>query len=225
VRSEDAAGTDANDDYVRAKDGQYVPAAVMAYVREYVEPQDIPRGAGDVCRLYVELRWLPRRWFVPAAFCGFLGLLYVAGLVGNRSLGTLARDRARRMIDRIPFVRQVYAVVVQVTQHVLAKPPTGSSRVVAVEFPRKNVWCLAYVIKEGLAEVADEADEPVLTVFMDTSPIPMSGYTIMVKKSETIPVNVTIDEAFRFVMSCGIIVPPRQRVAAGYAPGGNGYGP
>jgi uncharacterized membrane protein len=200
-----------NEDYVLTSDGSYIPANVMEFVREHLEPELVARNARDIYRQYVELRWLPRRWFVPASFCGFLGLLYVAGLIGNRSFGKMLRERVRRMVNRIPFVRQVNGVVIQVTQHFLAKPPTGSSRVVAVEFPRKNVWCLAYVIKKGLAEVANQAEEPVLTVFMDTSPIPMSGYTIMVKQSETVSLPISLDDAFRFVISCGIIVPPNQR--------------
>lgn len=198
--------------YVLTQDGKYVPAAVMDFVQEGVEPQDLPRSARNIYRKYVELRWLPRQWFVPATFCGFLGLLYVAGLFGNRSVGRIFRERVRQMVGRIPFVRQVYAVLIQVTQHVVAKPPSGTSRVVAVQFPRKNVWCIAYVIKEGLADVANQAAEPVLTVFMDTSPIPMSGYTIMVKQSEAVPLPITIDEAFRWVISCGIVVPNNQRV-------------
>jgi uncharacterized membrane protein len=198
--------------YVPTSDERFVPESVMSYVRDNAAGAKVPRTAHDIYFRYVELRWLPQRWFIPASVCALIGLLYVAGHFGNRGLGTFVRARVRRGIERLPFVRKVYAVLIQVTQHMLAQPPPAASRVVAVQFPRKNVWAVAYVVKEGLAEVANEASEPVLTVFMDTSPVPMSGYTIMVKKSETIPLNMSLDEAFKFVMSCGIIVPPQQRV-------------
>ena len=200
--------------YVPTADERFVPENVMEYVRENAAGEIMPRTARDIYYRYVELRWLSRRWFVPSSVCVLVGLLYVAGYFGNRGLGQFVRARVRRGIDRLPFIRQVYAVLIQVTQHMLAQPPAAASRVVAVQFPRKNVWAVAYVVKEGLAEVAHEASEPVLTVFMDTSPVPVSGYTIMVKKSETVPLNMSLDEAFKFVMSCGIIVPPQQRVDA-----------
>jgi uncharacterized membrane protein len=205
-------GTNGKDGYLPTKDGSLVPAEVIGYLNARLDPSDIARSGRGVYRQYVELRYLPRHWFVPVVFCSFLGVLYIAGLFGNRNLGMMVRNRIRKTVDRVPIVRQVYAVVIQVTQHVLAKPPSSASRVVAVEFPRKNVWAIGYVVKEGLAEVAGQAQEPVLTVFMDTSPIPMSGYTVMFKQSETIPLNISIEEAFRFVISCGIIVPPQQRV-------------
>ncbi len=198
--------------YVPTSDERFVPESVVDYVRDNSAVAKLPRTAHDIYCRYVELRWLPRSWFVPTSVCVLIGLLYVAGSIGNRGLGRFVRARVRHGIDRLPFVRQVYAVLIQVTQHMLAQPPAAASRVVAVQFPRKNVWAVAYVVKEGLAEVAHEASEPVLTVFMDTSPVPMSGYTIMVKKSESVPLNMSLDEAFKFVMSCGIIVPPQQRV-------------
>jgi uncharacterized membrane protein len=205
-------------EYVRLASGEYVPAAVVQTADEYLDGMRMPRTALGVYEAYVEARWLRPAWFLPACLLLIVALTYIAGRIGNRNLGRLVRSRAQKTVGRVPLVSRVYATVRQMVQHILAGPKFELTRVVAVEFPRKGAWTIAYVINEGLAQVADRAREPVLTLFFDTSPVPMSGYTIMVPKSQTIPINMALDDALKFVMSCGIIVPPQQNVREARAP-------
>jgi uncharacterized membrane protein len=114
----------------------------------------------------------------------------------------------------MPVVRTVYSAAKQVTNRMLTGPGLELSRVVAVEYPRRGAWSVAFVINEGMYEIAGAAKEPVLTVLFDTSPVPVTGYATMVKKSETIPLNLTVEDAVRHVMSCGIVVPPHQAMTA-----------
>ena len=80
----------------------------------------------------------------------------------------------------------------------------------AVEYPRKGIWTVAFATGESLLDVESAANEPVMTVLIPTSPMPFTGFTITVKKSETVDLNLTIDQAFQFVVSCGVVVPPQQ---------------
>lgn len=63
-----------------------------------------------------------------------------------------------------------------------------------------------------MAEIAEATGEPMLSVLMPTSPMPMTGFTVTVKRSEAIDLDLTVDEALQFVISCGVVVPPQQRV-------------
>jgi uncharacterized membrane protein len=84
------------------------------------------------------------------------------------------------------------------------------TRIVAVEYPRKGIWSLGFVTSESLAAIHDAADEPVLAVLVPGSPMPVTGCTITVRKSECIDLNLTFDQACQFIVSCGVVVPPQQ---------------
>ena len=62
-----------------------------------------------------------------------------------------------------------------------------------------------------MLDIRSAANEPVLTVLMPTSPMPATGFTITIRKSETIDLDITIDQAIQFVVSCGVVVPPQQQ--------------
>ncbi|MEO8497700.1 MAG: DUF502 domain-containing protein, partial [Planctomycetota bacterium] len=80
-------------------------------------------------------------------------------------------------------------------------------RVVAVEYPRKGIWSVGFVTGESFADIRAAANEPVLSVLIPTSPLPMTGMTVTVLKSEAVDLNVTIDQAIQFFVSCGVVVP------------------
>jgi uncharacterized membrane protein len=107
-------------------------------------------------------------------------------------------------------VRKVYGSVKQVSDLILADSEVEYLRVVAVEWPRKGIWCLALVTGSGLKEVWEVAGEEMLSMLVPTSPFPMTGFTVTVKKSETIDLDITIDEAVQFIVSCGVVIPPEH---------------
>jgi uncharacterized membrane protein len=81
---------------------------------------------------------------------------------------------------------------------------------VAVEWPRKGVWSLGLVTGESMQDIEAAANEPVLSVLVCTSPMPMTGFTVTVRKCETVDLNISIDQAFQFIISCGVVVPAQQ---------------
>ena len=86
------------------------------------------------------------------------------------------------------------------------------NRVVAIQYPREGIWSLGFVTGNSMREIAEATGEPMLSVLMPTSPMPMTGFTVTVKKSEAIDLNLTVDEAIQFIVSCGVVVPMQQRV-------------
>ena len=82
------------------------------------------------------------------------------------------------------------------------------TRVVAIEYPRKGIWTLAFVTGEGMHDIQNAVDEPVISAFVPHSPMPFTGFAVTVKKSETIDLNISVDQAIQFVVSCGVVIPP-----------------
>ena len=78
---------------------------------------------------------------------------------------------------------------------------------VVVEYPRKGIWSIGFVTGNGIAEIANIAGEPMLAVLMPTSPMPMTGFTIQVPRSQAVDLELTIDEAIQFIVSCGVVAP------------------
>jgi hypothetical protein len=91
------------------------------------------------------------------------------------------------------------------------------SRVVAVEYPRKGIWQLGLVTGVGIPDIEAMVGEECLSVLVCTSPMPMAGFTITVRRSECVDLNITLDQAIQFIVSCGVIVPqPRGLPGIGH---------
>ena len=115
------------------------------------------------------------------------------------------------MIQRVPLIRNVYSAVKQVTDFVFSEREIEFNRVVAIEYPRRGIWSIGFVTGESMREIRSAAKEPVLSILMPTSPMPATGFTITAPKSDTIDLDITIDQAIQFVVSCGVVVPPQQQ--------------
>jgi uncharacterized membrane protein len=110
----------------------------------------------------------------------------------------------------------VYKAVKQVSDFFFSEKQVQFRRVVAVEFPRPGMWSIAFVTSDGLSGIRAAAQEEVLGVFIPSSPMPMSGYSLTVLKRDVVDLNITIEEAIQYLVSCGLVMPQRdlQRMKA-----------
>jgi len=140
-------------------------------------------------------------------------LLYFLGRLMTARFGTWTVNKFETIIlGRVPLVSNIYGSVKQVTDFVFTERTVEYNRVVAVEYPRRGVWTLGFVTGESMREIAIVAQEPLVTVLIPTSPMPMTGFIINLPRKDVIDLNLTIDQAFQFCLSCGVLVPPHQRV-------------
>jgi len=120
-----------------------------------------------------------------------------------------------RMIEqgllRTPIIRQIYPSVKQVTDFLFTeRKELKFSRVVAAEYPRKGIWSVGFVTGPGMRALREHTATEMLTVFIPSSPTPVTGYVITVRRDEVIDLPLTIDEALRMVVSCGVLLPSSQ---------------
>jgi uncharacterized membrane protein len=196
--------------YTRVNENIYVPDHVYTTVKEHAGKAPMPTTATAVYHRYVQLTYLRPYLFIPFLFVVFVFLLYLVGKLISAGMGRFFWRHFEQGVERVPLVRNVYGAVKQVSDFVLAEREIEYSRVVAIEWPRKGIWTLAMVTGQSMSDIEAAANEPVYSVLVPTSPMPMTGFTITVKKSETIDLNISIDQAIQFIVSCGVVVPIQQ---------------
>ena len=126
-------------------------------------------------------------------------------LVGGISLSFFGR-RILKLIDdllkRIPFLRTVYSAIVQMTE-TFSKKDDNQKSVVLVEYPRKGVWAVGFATKENKGEMAEKTNKKLINVFVPTTPNPTSGFLLMFPIEDVIYLNMTFEEASKFIVSAG----------------------
>lgn len=169
-------------------------------------------------------------WFPDAAVGNILGLLLVLGIalvVGRFVASFLGRrlwEWVESQIHRVPLVKQVYGFFKQVIDFFTNEKRVFGKAVVAVPYPREGVYTLGLITNDGIEDMRRNGKEDYIVVFLPTSPTPFTGFTCMVKRSDVIPLSMTVDEAVQYVVSLGVIIPADQVVQrrAPPAPAGEG---
>ncbi len=196
--------------YTQTEDGRFVRTDHYNDLQEELGFAPPLKSADEFYQVYVDRKFL--QWYVviPLFFSVFLLVLYLLGKFLAAGVGRFFWMQFERIINRLPVIRNVYSSVKQVTDFMFSEREIEYTRVVAVEYPRKGVWTVAMVTGESLLDIRSAANEPVLSVLIPTSPMPFTGFTVTVKKSETVDLNITIDQAFQFIVSCGVVAPAQQ---------------
>jgi uncharacterized membrane protein len=192
-------------------DRSYVPKSVYDVVQRRYGEDLTQKSAAFVYQQYVRIAYLKPYLVVPFLLALLTLLLYLLGRFMAAGIGRVFWSPVEGVIVRLPLVRTVYSAVKQVSGFVLNERDVRYSRVVAVEYPRKGIWSLGMVTGKGIPDIEDAAGEDCLSVLIPTSPMPMAGFTINVRRSEAIDLNITMDEAIQFIVSCGVVGPKPHR--------------
>jgi uncharacterized membrane protein len=163
---------------------------------------------------------LPER-YNPATYLPFhvpgVGLVVaVIGLtmIGALTAGYLGRVFVRvseRILARMPIVRGLYSATKQIFETVLSKQSTTFREVVLVEYPRREMWTVAFVTVPPEGEIKDLAPPDCLGIYVPTTPNPTSGFLLYVPRKDIIPLAMTVEEGIKLVVSGGIVAPPDRR--------------
>lgn len=198
--------------YVPAPDGQWISKDAFDAVNESPGALSLSSASSqEIYERFVKLRYLPRWRTIPVFLLFFTALLYLLGRFIAAGVGRMVVANAEALIHRLPIVRNVYSSVKQVTDFIFSEREIEFNRVVAVQYPSKGIWSVGFVTGESMLDIRSAVNEPVLSVLMPTSPMPVTGFTITVCKSETIDLDITVDQAIQFVVSCGVVIPLQQQ--------------
>ena len=145
--------------------------------------------------------------YLPYAIPGIeilISIVFIT-IIGGLSLSFLGK-RILKLIDdlfkRIPFLRTIYSAILQMTESFSNKENDKKS-VVLIEYPRKGVWAVGFATKENKGEMADKTNQKLINIFVPTTPNPTSGFLLMVPINDVIYLNMSFEEASKFIVSAG----------------------
>lgn len=136
-----------------------------------------------------------------------LAVLFLTGVLAANFLGKRLVLISENLLNRIPLVRTIYNSVKQITSTVLMTDNKSFSKVVLVEFPRRGTWSMGFLTNDAINLGPVRMVDDLVTVFVATTPNPTTGFLIAVKRSEVIELEISVEEAVKYVMSMGVIVP------------------
>lgn len=193
-----------------------VPYPVYAEVARHLPPGQIPTSARAIYVEFVEHKYF-RSLFHLSLLTVVLIIfaLYFTGQFVSARLGDwMVRVTERHILGRLPVVRNIYGSAKQVTEFLFTENrPVEYGRVAAIQYPRKGIWSIGFVTGESMMQISIGAGEPCVTFLIPSSPAPMTGYTVNIPLSEVLYLDITVEQAMQFCISCGVMIPSHQKMS------------
>ena len=162
------------------------------------------------------IRLIPTQ-FRPLAQLGFdipglgtiltLVIILITGLITANILGQQVVKFWEGALGRIPVVKSIYYSVKQVSDTLFSGNGDAFRQVLLVRYPHPQAWAIAFQTGEPATEVSGKFDGEHVAVFIPTAPSPVNGFFFFVKKSETIVLDMSVDEALKYIVSMGVVAP------------------
>lgn len=163
---------------------------------------------------------LPQAW-QPSNLIGFklwgLGTLItvlavvLTGMATSNFLGQRLVRTWEGVLNRIPVVRQIYSSVKQVSDTVLGPGGQAFRKALLVQYPRTGSWTIAFQTGTPSGELAPLLPEEAVSVYVPTTPNPTSGFFLMMDRKDVVELEMTVDEALKYIISMGSVAPPTER--------------
>lgn len=136
-----------------------------------------------------------------------LAILLSTGIIATNILGQKIVNSGEALLTRIPFIRSIYNASKQVIQAIFATNSEAFRKVLLVQYPRQGMWSLAF--QTGANGIVADPDnpQPMISVFIPTTPNPTSGFILMVPQAEVRELDMSIDEALKYIISLGVMPP------------------
>ena len=168
---------------------------------------------------------LPPQWR-PELLLGFnlpgvgtiltLVIIFITGVVTRNFIGNRLLMLWELLLQRIPVVNSIYSSVKQVSDTLFSSSGNAFRKALLVQYPREGVWTIAFQTGVPGGDVKNHLSGDYVSVYVPTTPNPTSGFFLMLKKEDTIELNMSVDEALKYIVSMGVVAPP--------SPGGKAAG-
>lgn len=193
-----------------------VPGVITAWVLSWI-----------VSTLDQTLQILPGAW-QPDRLLGFhipgfgvlltLSILLIVGALASNFAGRKLVEWGDRLVSRIPVVRSIYSSVKQVSDTLFSESGNAFRTAVLVQWPREGVWTVAFITGTPNGEVAAYLRDEYVSVYVPTTPNPTGGYFVLMRRSDCIELDMSIDAALKYIVSMGVVAPPDAVAAVAAEP-------
>ena len=170
----------------------------------------LPRGAHDSIEM---LRQIPGLGVLVM----LLGLL-LTGVFATNIAGQWFLRQGHKVLNKIPIVKSIYSSVKQVSDTLFSSSGNAFREAVLVQYPREGAWTIAFVTGKPGGETALHLHGEYLSVYVPTTPNPTSGFFLMVPRADVVVLQMSVDEALKYVISMGVVAPPMHVAPAPLLP-------
>lgn len=183
----------------------FLPAALTVYLFIF-----ILNKADGILGKFIEPYFLERFGFYYRGI-GIVFAIYFIVLIGflmTNYLGRRIHDFFEKLLIRLPFFRQVYPAVKEMAIVLFSRDSMKSFNSVAiVEYPRKGIYTVGFMTNDASEKICTITKKQLCNIFIPTSPSPLTGFVVLVPKEEVILPDITVEEAFKFIVSAGVVNP------------------
>lgn len=166
------------------------------------------------------LRFVPAK-FLPETYIRLpipgLGLILVViivlavGVLTRNFVGSKMIHLGEKIVDRIPLARVLYVGVKQLMEALILQKTKAFQKAALIEYPRRGIYAIAFITGESQGEVQQSTEKKMINVFVPTTPNPTSGFYILIPEDEIKILDMSVEEAFKLIVSGGIISPPEVK--------------
>ena len=165
----------------------------------------------DQSLLLLPEAWQPKQLFgfhVPGLGALLtLVIIFVTGLVATNIFGQQLIVLWESFLARVPFVKSIYSSVKQVSDTLFSNTGNAFRKAVLVQYPRQHSWTIAFVTGTPGGDVINHLTGDYISVYVPTTPNPTSGFFLMMPKADVIELDMSVDEALKYIISMGTVVP------------------
>lgn len=139
----------------------------------------------------------------------FLIFTVIVGWIGKGLIGRSFLGIGERLVDRTPVVRSIYNAAKQIAETVFSQRDTSFDKACLVEYPRKGAWAIAFISINAKGEINAKLNdgEPIVTVFLPTTPNPTSGFLLFLPQRDVTVLDMSVEDAAKLVISAGLVYP------------------
>lgn len=137
-------------------------------------------------------------------------IIFVTGLIATNFFGKKLILLWEYMLTRVPVVKSIYASVKQVSDTLFSDSGNAFRRAVLVQFPRQGAWTIAFITGQPGGDVANHLQGDFVSVYVPTTPNPTGGYFLMLPRADVIELEMSVDEALKYIISMGVVAPPAR---------------
>jgi len=185
-----------------------VPIGVTIYIVNFLV------GLMDKFLKYLPTKYHPDTYlpfYIPGLGLILLFLLtLLTGVITRNYVGRKLVALGESIVGRIPLVRGIYLSAKQLVESILVQSAKDFKKVVLIPYPHKESYALAFLTGVAEGEIQERTQKRVLNVFVPTTPNPTSGFYLMIPEDEVIILDISVENAFKLIMSGGIITPPKE---------------
>jgi uncharacterized membrane protein len=183
----------------------WVPLAITLWVLNFIV------STMDRTLLVLPEAWRPVQ-LLHADIPGFgviltLLIVFVTGLLARNFIGQSLVKFWESLLGRIPIVRSVYSSVKQVSDTVLSDSGQAFRKALLIQYPRQGIWTIAFQTGTPAEEIRQRIPGDMVAVYVPTTPNPTSGFFLMLPKIDVVELDMSVDEALKYVVSMGVVAP------------------